>query len=672
MNFQQDNVGKRVRKVGCDQADRQVEGTHSVDRTSPEVVHRQRDSDLDLYAVRKNTYGVTSLLNAKRLLMMYGDRLLVVHDTDGRVSDLRVADEYGIWTTGTTTLLGWMSDTAEHLIEKARRGGLDRVAPQHWISTLNALNKLQEPRTLEGIRKEAATALDQLRRDGLPGKAGQVVACPPHALDAKLQYMGVANGVVDLHAGRLLPPEEGRAALLTVRTHVEFDLTATHAAIQGLFAHLPPEVEAWWWRVFGFHLRGHPSRRFYVVVGPKSGGKSTVANALERCLGPYMRRPGDTALAPTRGRNAGLSPEMECFTAPVRLAIFDEVANLRVAGPLLKRLSGDGGQTFRPLYQAERTERVTATVMFICNEGSEPHLQLRDEALADRFRRLPYPTLPNPDPGMKDTVETEEFARALLARLVMAAASATARVPPEEPDDVKRYTLERVLGNVDKIGEFAERIVQGAGVLTVAELWAGWCEHNRETGNPDRIQETGGISKRNLSGVLREYMLGKLREPKVTTVNGKNVRGWRGWTMKPVAHPQSEAGEIRGGVASVPAGSPRERFHPGKFLDIAGDKTQPPDRRERAVKWARFLERGTGIVLRKTAEEFLDSVGDPPDNGTLTGSETGDLFDGIDGDDVGEQLPRGYDGRTGSVTDRQIEESPGKGNAAGASVRGAA
>lgn len=639
MSFQQADVGKQ--NVGRDPAERLAEevGPGDDDHPLPKPVQRQGDSDLDRYAARKNTYGVTSLLNAKRLLAMYGDRLLVVHDTDGRISDLRVADEYGIWTTGTTTLLGWMSDIAEWLIEKARREGLDRVAPQHWMSTLNALNRLQEPVALEGIRKEAATALAQLRREGLPGKAGQVVDCRPHELDEKHQYLGVGNGVVDLHTDRLLPPEEGRRALLTVRTEVEYDPAATHPAIDCLFAHLPREIEQWWWSVLGFHLLGHPSRRFYVVVGPKSGGKSTVANALERCLGPYLRRPGDTALAPTRGRNAGLSPEMECFTTPVRLAIFDEVANLRVATPLLKRLSGDGGQTYRPLYQAERTERVTATVAFICNEGSEPHLQLRDEAMADRFRRLPYPTLPNPDPAMKDTVETKEFAQALLARLVARAAAATARVPPEEPDEVKQYTVERVLEDAGALGEFAKRIVPGEGLLTVAELWAAWCRHNGKTGNPDQIQEAGGISKRKLSGALREYLLGRFPAPKVTTVGGKRIRGWRGWKLQPVAHLQSEA----------------EKFHPGEFFEIAEDDSQPPARREKAARWAQFLN-GKGVISRKAAEAFLDSTGNPPSGRAQVDSATGDLFDDSSAE------PR----------DKGESQGEAKRNANGAAGRGAA
>ena len=662
MGLQQEDVGNQVLNDGRDQANRPADADHTPSPTA----QRQRDSVMDLYAATKNNYGVTSLLNAKRLMMTYGDRLLVVHDKDGTTSDLRVADEYGIWTTGIATLLGWMSDMAERLIDKARQDNLDRLAPKYWMPTLNALNRLQEPVALDGTCLEAATALEQLRRDGLPGKAREVVDCRPHELDANLQYLGVANGVVDLHAGRLLSPAEGRRALITVRTEIEFDPAAKHPAIDSLFAHLPSEVEAWWWSVLGFHLLGHPSRRFYVAVGPKNGGKTTVVNALERCLGPYLRRPGDTALAPTRGRNAGLSPEMECFTTPVRLAIFDEVANLKVAAPLLKRLSGDGGQTYRPLYQTERTERVTATVMFVCNEGSEPHLRLKDEAMADRFRRLPYPTLPNPDPAMKDIVETEEFAQALLARLVAAAAAATARVPPEEPDEVKRYTVERVLEDGGALGGFAKRIVPGAGTLTLAELWAGWCEHNGKTRNFDRIQQIGGISKRKLSGVLREHLLGKLPAPKSTTIDGKNVRAWRGWELKPVAHLQS----------STHAESPAAKLLPEKFVEIAEDETQPRDRRERAVRWARFLEKNTGIISRKTAEEFLDSAADPPGGGAQADIATGDLFASMDGGDAGGKLPpeRGSGTANMSASTPETEESQGvaKRNADGAAGRGAA
>ena len=176
MSFQQNGVGKRVRSD--DQADRLVEGARPDAGNDPAPVQRQGDSVVDLYAARKNTYGVTSLLNAKRLLMRYGDRLLVVHDTDGRISDLRVADEYGIWTTGTTTLLGWMSDVAEQLIDKAREDGLDRLDPRYWVTTLNALNRLQEPVTLDGTRKEAATALEQLQREG-SAREGEAGRCLP-------------------------------------------------------------------------------------------------------------------------------------------------------------------------------------------------------------------------------------------------------------------------------------------------------------------------------------------------------------------------------------------------------------------------------------------------------------------------------------------------------------
>ena len=113
----------------------------------------------------------------------------------------------------------------------------------------------------------------------------------------------------------------------------------------------------------------------------------------------------------------------------------DEIASLSISSPLLKRLSGDGFQTFRELYKNQVTERATAATMIICNPGSVPKLRLQDAAMADRLRELPYSEVPaeHRREDFKDIIETDEFKRALLARLVAAAAAETPREPPDAP-----------------------------------------------------------------------------------------------------------------------------------------------------------------------------------------------------------------------------------------------
>ena len=79
---------------------------------------------------------------------------------------------------------------------------------------------------------------------------------------------------------------------------------------------------------------------------------------------------------------------------------------------------------------------------------------------------------------------------------------------------------ERIREDVGELGDFACRIVRGAGRLTVAEAWQAWCKHNDE---PEAATEAGGIGKLRLSGALRDHVPG-LPTAKATSVGGKVAR----------------------------------------------------------------------------------------------------------------------------------------------------
>ena len=468
---------------------------------------------------------------AERLLSAHSDRLLVVSDDQDSLSDLYVLDATGVWTHGDNLLRGWLGELADGL--KHQAATVAKLDGKALSAVLLRLRRLSEPASLAPVREQAVAAWRRLITRGELA-ADAVTICREDELNANMRYLGTMSGVVDLHAGRLLSPSAGRKALVTWQTPVAFDPAATHPAVDRLFAHLDPEAVGWWWRVLGFHLMGAPSRRFYVAVGPPSGGKTTLANAIAESLGPYASRPADDALESRPGGSAGLSPELEAFVSPRRWAIIDEAPRMKIAAPLLKRLSGDAPQTFRRLHEHLRTVPATATVLVICNPGSVPRLRLQDEAMADRLRELPYPAVPaaERDPQFKDIVKTDDFRRAFLARMVAAAAAETPREPPDDVPVVRTATDERVREDVGELGSFACRIVRGAGALTVADLWAAWCEHNEELAD---AKEAGGIGKRRLSTALRDHVPG-LSTPKQITVDGKKARGWRGWCLLTLAY----------------------------------------------------------------------------------------------------------------------------------------
>ena len=269
-------------------------------------------------AAQDDDYSGTSLRNAEKLLLDHPDRLLVVTDSQDALSDLYVLGENGVWRRGDVTLREWMGQMADDLRIKAALH--DQLDGKELSAVLQRIRRLAEPATLVPIREQAATALRRLLNRG-ELQRGDVTTCLDTDLDDDLRYLGATNGVIDLSSGKLLPPAEGRRHLVTWQTPVVYDPAATHKDVDLLFGHLPEVLRIWWWAVLGYHLLGYPTRRFYVVEGPKGGGKSTLANALEAVLGPYASRPQDTALEAPRA-SAGLSPgnREADLAAPVRAA----------------------------------------------------------------------------------------------------------------------------------------------------------------------------------------------------------------------------------------------------------------------------------------------------------------------------------------------------------------
>ena len=490
-------------------------------------------------AARDDDYSATSLRNAEKLLLAHPDRLLVVTDSQDALSDLYVLGENGVWQRGDVTLREWMGEMADELKIKAVIH--DQLDGRELSAVLQRIRRLAEPETLKPIREQAATALRRLINRG-DLQPGDVTTCLNTDLDADLRYLGALNGVVDLHTGKRLPPAEGRLHLVTWQTPVAFDPMVIHKDVDRLFGHLPVELRIWWWAVLGYHLLGSPSRRFYVVEGPKGGGKSTLANALEAVLGPYASRPQDTALEAPRA-SAGLSPEIEKLTSPRRLALFVELTIIKVSSPQVKRFCGDDAQTLRKPYKDEITARLTATMLLFCNPGSVPHLRLQDEAMADRLCVLPYPSIPESDrdPLFTRRVQTDEgFKRAFLARLVASAAAQEPGVAPEEPPEVAAATAERVRDDMGELGAFARRLVRDVdATLPFAEVWDAWCQYNEE--NPTEAQAAGGITKRRLSGALRNFVP-RLPVARQFRVDGQRVRGFRGWRLLSPEEMENEAG----------------------------------------------------------------------------------------------------------------------------------
>lgn len=518
--------------------------------TLPSVPRAQRGNGTASASTEAPPFDTSPGEIAARIIQRFGAELLVVDDDDYGTGYALDAGT-GIWRAGGDTWTDWLATLAHELTAEVAGSGLTGRA---LTSAVAQIQRLKRPGMVDQVRPMLRGMLRNIRRAGEP--VYDVTECHVYDLNADTRYIGAANGVVDLHGGKLLSPEQGRRHLVTLQAPVAFDPDADDPYVDRLFAHLGDDAVRWWWRVLGFHLMGAPSRRFYVAVGPPAGGKSTLANALCGTLGPYAARPADDALEARPGGSAGLSPELEAFTLPRRWAVIDEAPRMKIAAPLLKRLSGDAETTYRRLHEQLRTVPVTATVLVICNPGSVPRLRLQDEAMADRLRELPYAAVPTPDPTFKERVQTDRFRRSFLARLVASAAAETPREPPNAPTLVLNATAERIREDVGELGAFARLIVRGPDTMTVAALWEAWCQHNDE---PATATEAGGINKRRLSSALRDHVPG-LPAAKAFSLQGRKVRGWRGWQLLDEApEPVTKSVECPAGPVLDPPLSDQER-----------------------------------------------------------------------------------------------------------------
>ena len=491
----------------------------------PPAAKKTAQRDRSLGGPRPRQFDTDPESIAQRIILNFGAELLIVappvHDRKGFSTGLAL-DEYGVWCAAGDIWARWLVKIANRMRFEALHAGLDDKA---LPPTLAAISRIKNPRMIEPVQQMLDATLKVLREEGEP--CPDVTTCPAERLDADLQYLGVANGVVDLHTGELVEPEQARGHLVTLKCPIEYHHDATHPALDKLFAAWSPRLMGWWKGVLGYSLRGLP-KRLYFAVGPPDSGKSTLGTALSKVLGRYMRTAAPDVLQKrNRSSETQLTPGLRVWHRPTRLVWINEIKETAINERLTKDLSGGGDRlSARGLHEDLVEEDVTATTVATCNPESIPHLKLTDSGMRSRYRELRYPKATTLDPDLKPTLCNDPGAqRALLAWIVAAAVAA-----PAEPDDVPEVhaaTTERIRDDAGEIGEFARRIVRGDGVLTVAQSWQEWCEHN---GEKIDAKAPGGIGKRSLSKALSDHIF-DLGKPRQITVNGNNFRGWRGWRL---------------------------------------------------------------------------------------------------------------------------------------------
>lgn len=477
---------------------------------------------------------VSPLRLAERILERpdWARRCLLVTDESGKYVALRTLDpETGIWRDPEAVVLGWLGEIGDILESDAYLlASKHRMDPKTVSGMVRAIRSIKSPRQVDTVCHSFGAALDRHRALGLEPLIRQ---CRPADMDADLRYLGVLNGVVDLHTARLLPAEEAATALVTIYAPVPYHPEILYPAADWFLSHLSPRERGWWLDILGFALRG-VAKRLYGCLAPPDAGKTSAINLLRATLGPYVASPTVGALdAKVLHDASGHTPGMFAWLAPVRITIVDEVKERELSAPLVKDLTGGGWFTARDTYKQKVTKRATGTTFMFANDvaGEQPLPQLRtdDPGMKARYRELPFPVIPKEqqDPAMRDEWPYDVERQAQLLTLLVQRAAMNPTEPADIPQ-VRDATAARIRKDSGELGSFAARFVRdGSSVVKFRNAWDEWCAVNNES---VAASAPGGVLKRDFSRRLNAHVEG-LGVATSLRIDGRKVRGWRGWRL---------------------------------------------------------------------------------------------------------------------------------------------
>ena len=150
--------------------------------------------------------------------------------------------------------------------------------------------------------------------------------------------------------------------------------------------------------------------------------------------------------------------------------------------------------------------------------------------MRERLRVIQMPSLEERDPMLLETIETDEFKKALLARIVTEAAGFRPGQVPDDPESEEVALQQLVIEDVGLIGELASRIVPSDGeFLLVNDVIEEYQNLNGGTlgkYTPQTFGRAIGNAKPDLPKSVSRKM----------TVNGerKSVKVWVGWRLEDV------------------------------------------------------------------------------------------------------------------------------------------
>ena len=459
-------------------------------------------------------FPLTDVWNANRLVTRHG-------------ADLRYVVAFKSWYIWDS--MRWAEDRSHEIIRRA----IDTV--KSIYAELESPSGMRQRQQLlkHAVQSEKGQRLREMIR--LAEALGECPT-PPEALDADPWLFNVENGTIDLRSGELRP--HTREDLLTRLVPIAYDPEAECprwlSFLDRIFAG-DAELIEFIQRAVGYSLTGATTEQvLFFAHGSGSNGKSVFLTTIGHLLGEY----GATADFSTflERRNEGPRSDLASLKGKRFVSAIESQEGQRLAGGLVKQLTGGDLLTVRALYTNEFTYRPTFKLWFASNH--RPVIKDTGDAMWRRVRMIPFAVTIPPeeiDPTLSDTLLRELpgiLAWALQGCLLWQETGLG--VPPEIEAATAKYRAES-----DVFGAFLEEccVLEPGAEVSASELLERHTRWAKDTHERE-------LSQRKLSKVMGE------RPEQFYSVKRSTVY-WIGLRLRRDGEaPQNRTGNSMGGSPS--------------------------------------------------------------------------------------------------------------------------
>ena len=378
-----------------------------------------------------------------------------------------------------------------------------------------------------------ATAMASLmaRESKLPE---EVTECRDIELDAATYLMGAQNGVVDLRDGSLHEGADAAKLLVTKQVNVKYvpwqGETESDRSSNLFSENIGWTIENYLWAVIGKSLHGRVDRRFYIIQGKTSGGKTSMFNVIQGILGnEYSSAIHTDAIAQSKGgRSAGLSPELEPFCEN-RVVVTDEAEQISIDAGRLKQVTGDSQISFRGLHRDLQTKIAIATMFMPLNRV--PNFKSDDTAIQSRMRVIPIPPVPaelvRPN-WVNETMADTELLEQVFGRLVHNAVEYQ-NTYPSDPAKVTEATIDKIDEDKGEVGMWLENLLveDTQGRVDGKMVWEAAIKNFGA--KQDDLVISGWTQRRMVNSLKEMYNLPVARTMRIGT---RVAKGWEGYRIR--------------------------------------------------------------------------------------------------------------------------------------------